>query len=379
MSGVALLHYWLTNMRGGENVLNEICTLFTEADLFTHAFNPDKITGAIKKRHIYETFIARLPGARTNPQRYLPLMPLALRQLDVSAYDLLISSESGPAKGICKRPGAVHLCYCHTPMRYLWDMYEQYYAAATPLAQLAMRLCKNRLRRYDLTSAESVDHFMANSQFIAERIKRIYGRESTVVYPPVDTEFYTRAKVEKRDYYLFVGELIGYKRPDLAIAACRRMKRKLVIVGRGSLRARLEQEAGGDGLIRFAERVSNEELRDLYAGARALIFPGIEDFGIVPLEAQATGTPVIALGRGGALETIIEGKTGLFFATEECEALCAAIEDFEGHNWDAVACRAQADSFSVERFHREFLTVVRKHTAGTPAAAILPVQPVATK
>lgn len=326
----ALLHYWLTNMRGGEKVLAALGEMFPEADVFTHAYLPSRVA-CFASRRVHESFIARLPFGRRHPQMYLPLMPMAMRSLKLDGYDLIISSESGPIKGIRKPKGARHICYCHTPMRYLWDMHDDYYRDAGLCGKLAMKLFTPHLRKEDLKSAESVDQFVANSRFVAERIKRIYGRDSVVVHPPVDVEFFSSSSTTNHQllttnhqpYYLFAGANVKYKRLDLAEAACKRMGRKLVV----------------------AKGVSDGELRTLYAGARALLFPGVEDFGIVPVEAQAAGTPVIAYGQGGALETVVEGETGLFFREPTVESLCAALEEFEGRDWDSEKCRAQARRF----------------------------------
>ena len=326
----ALLHYWLTNVRGGEKVLAALAEMFPDADIFTHAYRPSCVS-CLKSRSVRESFIAHLPFGRRKPQAYLPLMPLATWTLDLNGYDLIVSSESGPIKGIRKPKGTRHVCYCHTPMRYLWDMHDEYYRDAGPGGKLAMRLFTPYLRKEDLKSAESVDQFIANSHFVAERIKRIYGRASVVVYPPVDVEFFSspveqsnNRTIEQSPYYLFAGANVKYKRLDLAEAACRRMGRRLVV----------------------AKGVSDEELRALYAGAKALLFPGIEDFGIVPVEAQAAGTPVIALGKGGALETVIDGQTGIFFGEQSVEALCQAMEEFESRNMNPEACLKNARRFS---------------------------------
>ena len=337
----ALLHYWLTNMRGGEKVLAALGEIFPDADIMTHAFGRGMRDGGPGIRWhghaVRETFVASLPFGRRHPQAYLPLMPLAARTLELDGYDLVISSESGPIKGIRKPGGARHVCYCHTPMRYLWDMHDEYYRDAGPVGRLAMRLFTPYLRREDLRSADSVDLFVANSHFVAERIRRIYGRDSVVVHPPVDVDFFSAAiersgdrAIEQSPYYLFAGANVKYKRMDLAEAACRRMGRRIVV----------------------ARGVSDEELRALYAGAKALLFPGMEDFGIVPVEAQAAGTPVIAFGRGGALETVVDGETGLFFREQTVESLCNAIEEFEGRNWRPENCRAQASRFGAREFER---------------------------
>ena len=330
----ALLHYWLTNVRGGEKVLAAIGEMLPEADIFTHVFGKgmrDEGRGMRWKGHLVtESFIARLPFGRRKPQAYLPLMPMASRSLGLDGYDLIVSSESGPIKGIRKPKGARHVCYCHTPMRYLWDMHDEYYRSAGLAGKLSMKLFTSYLRREDLKSAESVDEFVANSAFVAERIKRIYGRDSVVVHPPVDVEFFSAAERTSGGYYLFVGAPVAYKRLDLARAACAKMGRELVVAGGGI--------------------ATDEELRGLYAGAKALLFPGLEDFGIVPVEAQAAGCPVIAYGAGGALETVVEGRTGMFFKEQTVESLCAAIEEFESREIAAVACRENARRFAKSVF-----------------------------
>ena len=343
----ALLHYWLTNMRGGEKVLAAIGEMFPDADIFTHAISRDM------RRHfpgkVTESFIAKLPMGRKMTQGYLPLMPFANRRFDLRGYDLIISSESGPIKGIRKPTGARHICYCHTPMRYVWDMYDEYYKMAGLGGKIAMKLFTPYMRYEDLKSADCVDTFVANSHFVADRIKRIYRRESTVVYPPVNVGFFA-GTYEKGDYYLLAGQLIGYKRPDLAIAACVRTGRKIVVIGNGNQRAALEKRYAASPFVKFLGRVSDEELKATYGGAKALLFPGLEDFGIVPVEAQAAGTPVIAFGQGGALETVKDGETGLFFNEQTEDCLCRAIEEFESRSWDCDKCRANVDCYGIEAF-----------------------------
>ena len=353
----ALLHYWLTSIRGGEKVLHELAYLYPEADIFTHACNRKIFDGYFGNCRIHETFIANLPGARRNCQKYLPLMPLALQQLDLSRYDLIISSESGPAKGIKKSPRTRHVCYCHTPMRYLWDMYQDYYDHAGFAGKAAMRLFKNYLRRYDLKSAESVDLFIANSHFVAERIKRIYNRDSIVVHPPADVDFYSRFNGKKEDFYLIAGHLHPYKNPLIALEACRKTHRRCVVAGSGPLEKFLRKEFSESNFT-FTGRIPDEQLRELYGSARALIFPGIEDFGIVPLEAQAAGTPVIALRAGGALETVVENKTGVFFDSSSSDALADALMQFENSFLSPGDCRRNAASFSPEIFRSKFLSAV---------------------
>ena len=368
----ALIHYWLTGLRGGERTLAHLCGLFPDADLYTHACLPGRAGPAIGAMRTRETFIARLPWGRRRPQMYLPLMPRALAALDLDAYGLVISSESGPAKGVFKGPGAVHLCYCHTPMRYLWDLHDDYRRQAGPLGRLAMKLFVPRLRRHDLASAEGVDHFAANSRHVAGRVQRLYGRGAEVIYPPVDVERFAPPPgppgppPRERGHYLYLGQLAPYKRPDLAVAACLRMGRRLVVAGRGPMLRRLRRQARGAADIHFAGPVGDGALPGLYAGARALLFPGIEDFGIVPVEAMASGTPVVAYGQGGALETVAEGQTGLFFREPAVESLCQAMEEMEGRPWDDGALRAQAARFGAGRFRAEFMDFVRRHTGIQP-------------
>ena len=361
----ALIHYWMTSMRGGESVLAEFCRLYPDADIFTHAWNRGKLGEPFSSHRVTETFIAHLPGARGACQKYLPLMPAALRRLDLAPYELIISSESGPAKGIRKPSGAVHVCYCHTPMRYLWDMSGLYYQAAGPAGKLAMKLFLRRMRDYDRRSADVVDHFIANSAFVSERIRRIYGRDSVVIHPPVDAAFFgdperPGANAPKRDFYLYAGQITTYKRVELAVLACLKLGRRLVVAGDGIGVKRLKQLAGGSPLITFEGRCNDERLRELYTHARALLFPGIEDFGIVPLEAQAAGTPVIAFGQGGVLETILPGRTGLFFSEQTPEALAGAMEEFEAvPAWDSSLCTEHAAKFNPARFRAEIDAFIR--------------------
>ena len=291
----ALLHYWLHAMRGGEKVLAELCGLLPEATVFTHAIDPAQIAPEILAHPIRTSFIARLPGARRHSQRYLPLMPAASRRWDFSGYDLIVSSESGPVKSIRKPAGARHICYCHSPMRYVWDLYDEYYRAADLPHKVAMTLFRRPLQRADLRSAACVDRFLANSRFVAERIERFYHRQAEVIPPPVDTDFFGAAPPAERRWWLWAGELVAYKHPEIALEACRRTGEPLVIAGSGELLAKLRWNAPAN--VRFAGHVSDEELRSLYAGARGLLFPGIEDFGMIPVEAQAAGTPVIAYRR----------------------------------------------------------------------------------
>lgn len=360
----ALLHYWLTGMRGGEMVLAELCRIFPEADIYTHAAIPDRLCSDITNHPITESLIAKLPFGRKQCQKYLPLMPLAIRQWDFSGYDLIVSSESGPVKGIRKPKHIKHICYCHTPMRYLWDMYDFYYENTGVCGKLAMSVFKNYLREYDLRSADSVDEFIANSNFVAERIKRIYRREATVIYPPVDVEFFAQAPLQERKFYLFVGQMVCYKRPDLVVKAFAKLpKEKLVMVGDGPLKKVLQKNATPN--ICFISCNDRKSLRNLYASSKGLLFPGIEDFGIVPVEGQAAGCPVIAMNVGGTVETVLDGETGILVKEQSESALLFAIEEAKQICWDSEKIKKHSKQFSASVFEqsiRNFMqqTVVKK-------------------
>jgi glycosyltransferase involved in cell wall biosynthesis len=323
---VAIVHYWLIGMRGGEKVVEALCEMFPEADIFTHVFDPGAISETIKQHSVTTTFIQRLPRAKRWYQRYLPLMPLALEQLDLRDYDLVISSESGPAKGVVVSPEAVHICYCHTPMRYLWDMYHDYLGNAGRMTRALMRPLTHYIRIWDVTTAARVDRFVTNSAYVGSRVEKYYRRESSVVPPPVDTAAF-RPSAERDDHYLLVGQMVRYKRADLAVEAFSGTSRRLVVIGDGEQYSKIKRMAGRN--IELLGWQSAPALAEHYARCRALIFPGLEDFGIVPVEAMAAGRPVIAYGRGGALETVVDGTTGLFFHEQTPEALLAAVDQFE--------------------------------------------------
>ena len=355
---VALLHYWLTNIRGGEKVLLELCKMFPEADIFTHVISSRIRDKYFPGRRIHTSFINKLPFAEKQYKNYMPFMFKAARNWDLSGYELIISSESGPVKGIKKPDSARHICYCHTPARYIWDMFDEYYESAPWYKRCAMKLLKNYLRKEDLHSAESVDVFIVNSNFVKERVKRIYDREAKVIYPPVDIEFFRQEiNVHKAEYYLLTGELVEYKRPDIAVKSFNHNGKELIVAGTGERLDYLKSIANAN--ITFAGRVGDEKLREFYSNAKALIFPGIEDFGIVPLEAQAAGTPVIAYGCGGILETVIDKETGLFFYEQTSEALNEAVNRFENTQitLDSPKIESHIRKFSPKRFQDEFNSV----------------------
>lgn len=354
---VAIVHYWLVGMRGGEKVLEALCEMFPQADIFTHVVDPEKISERLRKHTIKTSFISRLPRASKMYKSYLPLMPLALEQLDLRDYDLVLSSEAGPAKGIIPSPKATHICYCHSPMRYIWNMYHDYREGAGTLARLSMPLASHYLRMWDESSAARVDQFVANSHNVADRVRKYYRRDAKVVHPPADIEaFRPVAAEELGDYYLMVGELVRYKRPDLAVEAFNRTGRKLVIIGGGEMLQDIRAMAKSNVSVLGPQPFS--ALKHHYARSRALIFPGEEDFGIVPVESMASGRPVIAYGRGGATESVIDGLTGLHFHEQTVDALVSTLDHFERTTFDPSIIAAHASRFDVSRFKREMMDVI---------------------
>jgi len=354
---VAIVHYWLVGMRGGEKVLEALCEIYPEADIYTHVVDLDNISDTLKKHTIRATFISKLPKAKKWYQKYLPLMPIALEQLNLTQYDLVFSSESGPSKGVITAPGSTHICYCHSPMRYVWDMYYDYLESAGFFTRLMMRPILHYMRIWDFVSAARVDHFIANSKFVASRIDKFYRREAKVIHPPVSVEDFT-ANETKEDYYLVIGQLVGYKRADLAVSAFNRIGKKLVVIGEGEKYEQLCTMANDN--VRILGRQPFSEIKKHYANAKALIFPGVEDFGIVPLEATASATPVIAYAQGGALETIKDGVTGLFFYEQTDEALIDAVQRFESQadQFQTKAMVEWADTFNKARFIDEICQYV---------------------
>lgn len=346
---VAIVHYWLVNWRGGELVLAELLELFPEADVFTHVYSPDVVREHLAGRKIKQTFIGKLPWARKFHQIYLPFMPLALEQLDLRKYDLVISCESGPAKGVIVAPDAVHVCYCHSPMRYVWDMYHDYVNSLNGIVRALIAPIAHYMRTWDQVSAQRVDYYIANSAFVANRIRKYYRRPADVIHPPVDLSKF-EVSDNQGDFYLFVGQLVAYKRVDLAIRAFSQLKLKLIVIGGGKVPKGLLKSV--DPNVKWLGRQPSEVIRRYYSTCRAVVFPGIEDFGIVPIEAMACGKPVIAYRGGGGLETIVEGKTGLFFDEQTPESLAEAVRRFERSKgeFDPREIRRHAESFRTKIF-----------------------------
>lgn len=362
-SRIALVHDWLNQLGGAENVLETLVRLYPAAPVFTSIYARQLMPTAYRDWDIRTTFMQRLPGVFTHHQAYLPLYPLAFRSLDLTGYELILSNKSGFCHGVSAPAGATHICYCLTPTRFLWQ-YEAYRAreALQPTLSAALRPLVAALRRWDYAAAQRVHHFIAISTEVQARIRRFYGRESTVIFPPVELARFRPASEAPGDYFLAGGRLIPYKRTDLAVQACSELGLKLLVFGDGRDRPALERLAGPT--VVFLGRVSWDELARLYAGARAFIFPGLEDFGIAPVEAQAAGRPVIAFGSGGALDTVIPGVTGEFFRQPTVAALKETLARFDARAYDPQACRANAERFSRERFTRELQAFIRRTSAG---------------
>lgn len=359
---VAIVHDWLTTYAGAEQVLAQMLLCFSQADVYSVVdFLPPEQRGFLQGRPVHTTFIQRLPGARKRYRHYLPLMPLAIEQLDLSGYDLILSSSHAVAKGILVGPDQLHISYVHTPMRYAWDLQHQYLRESGLdrrwLGWLA-RWMLHRLRLWDLRTVPGVDHFVANSAFIARRIRRVYGREAKVIHPPVDVDGFTCAG-SKDSYYLAVSRLVPYKRMDLIAQAFAAMPDKqLVIIGDGPDRDKLLRHLAPN--IEYLGYQPNEVVRHHMQRARAFVFAAEEDFGITPVEAQACGTPVIAYGRGGALETLqgpeTSAPTAVFFGEQTVDGICRAVAQLEANlqRFSVQNCRANAERFSAQRFRDHY-------------------------
>lgn len=385
---LALVHDWLTGMRGGEKCLEAVCRRFPQAELYTLLHVPGSTSAAIENRPIHTSFLQRLPGAARHYRYLLPLMPRAIQQLKIPCdVDLVLSFSHAVAKAVRVPPGVPHVCYCFTPMRYAWHLRGEYFrhdGPQGPLYGFSGRLVRrplaaardallDRMRDWDRRTAQRVTHFVAISRTVQARIAECYGRESHVIYPPVDTDFYTPGDVPREDFYLCVSALVPYKRIDLAIDACRHLGRRLVVIGRGPQQVALQRRAGRHA--EFLGWQGDDVIRDHLRRCRALLFPGLEDFGIVPLEAQACGTPVIAYGRGGATETVLPATaaqcgTGVLFPESSTASLAAAIRWLEDHlpQFSPSLARQQALRFSTPRYEQEMLAYLQQ-VVSTPRVA----------
>ncbi len=354
---VALVHDWLTGMRGGEKVLEVMCEVWPEADIYTLLHVKGALSPTIEGRRIHTSFIQKLPRAAKWYRNYLPLMPTAIEQFDLRGYDLVLSTSHCVAKGVITAPSTCHVSYLHTPMRYVWDLFEDYFSVQRVgrLKRMVISFFASYLRTWDVASSTRVDQYLCNSSHVAKRIAKYYRRDAVVVHPPVDTQRFTIDEPE--DFFLCVSALAPYKRIDLAVQACAKLGRKLKIVGTGQDAQRLKPLAGGH--VEFLGWQDDATIDELYRKCRAFIFPGEEDFGITLVEAQASGRPVIAFGKGGALETVrgldAEHPTGVFFAEQSVDSLVDALKAFEEHEdrFDPLMIQKHAKAFDREVFRRK--------------------------
>jgi glycosyltransferase involved in cell wall biosynthesis len=354
----AVIHDWLTGMRGGELVLEGILDVVPEAEIFTLFHFQGSVSPRIESRTIHTSSLQRIAGRVSDYRRLLPLFPRAVRGWDLSPFDVIISSSHAVAKGVSAL-GKPHLCYCHTPMRYIWDRFDDYFPGGP--SRTAMKLLAPRLRQWDVKTSEGVTRFVANSNFVRERILRFYGRDAAVVHPFVEDDFLAALLLEERaEEHVIVSALVPYKRVDLAIEAFERSGKRLVVIGKGPLYERFAARRSPN--VELLGFVSKARIIERLSRARSLILPGVEDFGITPLEAMALGTPVVAYGEGGVLDSVMEGTTGIFFRATTVEALDSAVAEVESRPWDRAAIRAHAATFSRARFDDEFRAELERVT-----------------
>jgi glycosyltransferase involved in cell wall biosynthesis len=353
---VAIVHEWLTIPGGSEKVVLALLDLFPEAEIFTSVYDPGPWPPAITDRPVHVSWLDRVPRARTLYPKLLPLMNTAFESFDLSAFDLVVSSSHSCAKNVLTPPTTRHVCYCHTPMRHAWEPRFLAQEDIGRAGRLVLPLLLDRLRAQDLAGASRPDVFVANSAYVAARITKYYRRSARVIHPPVDVASYLATPRREEDYYLFLGRMVPYKRADVAVAACERLGRPLRVVGGGRALDAVRARAGEH--TDFVGHVDDARLREILAGARALLFPGEEDFGIVPVEAQAAGVPVIAYGAGGVRDSVVDGKTGLFYDDAGVAGLSDAIERFETMRFDEEAIRDNARRFAPDRFRAEFAALI---------------------
>ncbi len=371
---IAIVHHWFVTRGGGERVAECIAALFPSAEIFTLLSRDEGLPETLRERTIHNSFLQRLPGALNYHRHLLPLYPAAVERLDLRGFDLVLSSDSGPVKGVRLSPGAIHICYCHSPMRYLWDGFESYRASMGTLTRAVFTATAGRVRRWDAAAAARVTHFVANSGYVAGRIRRCYGREAEVLHPPIDLHRAAAvADIGPEEHYLCAGRLVPYKRTELLIEACQRLRRRLRIAGAGPEEARLRALAAASGsAVEFLGELPTDQLWAEYARCRALLFAADEDFGMVPLEAQACGRPVITYGAGGSLETVRgtgPATTGTYFAEQTVESAVAAIERWEREGeprFRPEDARSWAAGFATPLFLERYRTLVLRHV---PAAA----------
>ena len=363
---VALVHDYLNQMGGAERVVLALHEIFPDAPIYTSIYDPERVDAAFQKIDIRTSFMQKLPLVKKHHQPFLPFYPFAMERLDLQGYDLVLSSSSAFGKGVITRPETMHICYCHTPMRWCWNYDE--YVQREQLGKIPRSILPfliTGLRVWDQTSAMRVDHFIANSPVVAERIQKYYRRDAVVIPPPVEANrFIFDPTIQPEEYFLIVSRFMPYKRIDLAIEACKLLRLPLVIIGSGRDEKRLKSLAGPT--IRFMGHLPDEEILHYYAHCRAFILPGEEDFGITPLEAQASGRPVIAYRAGGALASVIDDVTGTFFSEQTVESLAAVLASFDERKYDPQIIRNHALEFDMPRFHRRILQFIEaKMSEGT--------------
>lgn len=349
MNNIAIVHDWLTNMGGAERLIINFKEIYPNAPIYTSLYNPDKLDNELKNIDVRTSFLQKIRSANKNHQKYFPLMPMAFENFDLNKFDVVLSSSTSCAKGIVTNPNTMHVCYCNSPMRYGWEFYYEY-SNDSNMNKIKKKLLKylmNYMRIWDVVSSNRVDYFIANSENVAKRIWKHYRRESVVIHPAVRCNLFNISDVDE-EYFFIVSRLVPYKRIDLAVEAFNELGLPLIIVGDGPEREKLEKMANGN--IKFLGRQSDEVIKEHYSKCRAFIFPGEEDFGITPLEAQASGRPVIAYGKGGALETIIENETGIFFEEQTKNSLINAIKTFEGLQFDKELIRKHSLKFDESMF-----------------------------
>ena len=357
---VAIVHYWLIKMRGGEKVLENLCKIYPNADIYTHVYNKNKISTIINSHAIKTTFIQYLPFSIKLYKLYLPLMPIALKLLNLKKYDLIISSESGPSKGLVRSNNSVHVCYCHSPMRYLYDMKEEYLRNYNYFYKKVINLIFLFMKKWDFKSSRNIDLIIANSNFVANRIKKYWKKDSEVIHPSINIdEFYIDN--EKEDYYLVLSELNEYKRVDIAIDAFNKLNKPLYIIGDGPLINKFKNMSNTN--ITFLSNIDDRQKNIYLSKSKALVFPGIEDFGIVPLESMASGTPVIAYKKGGVLDYLKDGLNGIFFNEQSSKSLINSIKKFEKekNTFDPNEIRKSILNFTFDNFSFNFNNAIKKY------------------
>ena len=360
---IAIIHYWWMINRGGEAVISALLELYPHADLYIHVHDEKIVNDAIGSFHkgkVYNTFISRLPFAKKHYQKYLPLMPMALEQLDLDEYDIIISNESGPTKGVLTRPDAVHICYQLSPMRYIWDMHHEYMSELKGLTKFIFRLTSHYIRIWDRLSADKVDYFVPISRFVESRVTKFYRRDSEEIIPcPVNSSHFDHTK-ERKDFYLCLGQLVAYKKADMAVDAFNELGLPLKVIGDGELFKSLKKKANSN--VEMMGWQDFEVVKESLETCKGLIFPGVEDFGIVPLEAMAAGAPVIAYGRGGACDTVIHGKTGLLYKEQTIDGIIQSVKSIESgeYSFDTSILKEHAESFDKSVFKERIRNLVER-------------------